>query len=150
LRAMATLQETNADGPQWAAKWFAFWEPIEIKLWRKSETILFARFKMLVGALLTLLTQMQYIDISPVMPFFPEKWRSILEFLFACLPLTLTLLGMMDERLRWVTTKPVELVAIREEDVPLEVRRAIVEAEAAKKIAVTEVKVAKELGEIPK
>jgi hypothetical protein len=137
-------------GVPWAVRWFSFWEPIEIYLWRKSETILFARLKIFVGTLLTFLTQMQYIDLSPVMPFFPEKHRPLAEFIFNCIPLVITVLGLMDEKLRRETTKPLDLVAIREEDVPPEVRAAIIAAEQAKKQAVQEVQTAKALGEIPK
>ena len=150
LKDIEARQEAAPDGSQWAVKWFDFWEPIEIYLWRKSETILFARLKVFVGALLTLLTQAGAIDLTPIMPFFPEKHRVWLQFAFNCIPLTITVLGLMDEKLRRETTKPLELVAIREEDVPPEIRAAIIAAEAAKKQAVAEVKLAKAEGELQK
>lgn len=141
-------QEAAPNGPQWAVRWFDFWEPIEIYLWRKSETILFARFKVFLGASLTLLTQIGTIDLYPIMPFFPDKYRPFLEFAFNCVPLLITLVGLMDEKLRRDTTKPLELVAIREENVPPEVREAILKAELAKRQAVETVAEAKSEGSL--
>ena len=52
----------------WMAGFFRVMEPIEIALFKKSETILFARLKMLTGVLLTLLTTIGSVDMSAVMP----------------------------------------------------------------------------------
>lgn len=119
----------------WAQGFMAWIEPIEIMLWRKSETILFARFKMIVGVLLTVLTQAGSIDITPLMPFVPDKYEGILRLAFNMLPMTLTLLGALDEQLRKDTTKPLEIVALPQIKPP-EVAAAVAEAEATKVAAV--------------
>lgn len=127
----------------WAAGFFAWIEPIELVLFKNSETILFARFKMLLGIVLTLLTQLGSIDLTPIMPYIPEVHRGLFQFALNLMPLGLTLVGMMDERLRNGTTKPLELVAIPSTAVlPPAVEQAIAVAEQAKVEAVAEVKAA--------
>lgn len=96
----------------WAQPFFAWVEPIEIVLFKKSQTILFARLKMVTGLLLTYLTQVGTIDLSPWMPFVPEKYQLYVNAAVNSIPLVLTLVGWADERLRYATTKPVPLVAI--------------------------------------
>src|SRR6266576_5965272 len=59
----------------WASGFFSAIEPWEIFLYKKSETILWARFKMLVGSLLTILTVLGEIDLTPVMPLVPEQYQ---------------------------------------------------------------------------
>lgn len=129
-------------------RFFAFWEPWEILLYRKSETLLYARFKMLIGGVLTILLQVQDLDLSPVLYFLPDQHRAWVEFGIRCLPLLITVFGAADERLRRDTTKPLELVAIREEDVPADVRAKIIAAEKAKEAAVAEVVEAKVEGKV--
>lgn len=97
---------------QRGARFLAWIEPFEIALYKKSNTILWARFKMLTGALLTLMTQMGEIDITPLLPLLSEKWRGPVQVGFNFLPLTITLMGMIDEQQRNNTTKPVEIVAL--------------------------------------
>ena len=96
----------------WAQGFFAWIEPIEIALFRKSETILFARLKMLTGLILTLLTQIGSIDLTPIMPFVPDGYEPIVRVAFNLMPLIITFVGWMDESLRKTTTKPIELVAV--------------------------------------
>lgn len=91
---------------------FAKIEPIEIILWEKSETILFARLKIIAGVLLTLLTQLGTIDLTPLMPLVPEKYQGIAQVAFNALPMILTALGVIDERLRRDTGTPLEIVAL--------------------------------------
>jgi Na+/proline symporter len=122
----------------WGAAVLAKIEPIERVLWWKSETILWARLKIVVGILLTLLTQAGSIDITPLMPFIPDQYEGVIKFLWNMLPLTLTVIGWVDEQLRRDTTKPLEVVAMRT-DVPEEVKERVAEATAMAKAAVAEV-----------
>lgn len=98
----------------WAEGYFNWVEPIEIALFKKSETILFARALSVLGAVLTFLTQLGQIDITPLMPFVPEKYHGLVQFAWNLLPLTITGLGMIVERLRNKTTLPLEIVAVPE------------------------------------
>lgn len=99
----------------WAKPWFDFIEPIERRLFLKSETILMARTKMLVGMLLTLLTQLGQIDITPLMPLVPDDWEATIKVLWNFLPMVITIMGWWDEQLRKDTTKPIEVVALPED-----------------------------------
>lgn len=96
----------------WAAPFFAWIEPIEIVLFKKSQTILVARLKIIVGFFLTYLTQAGQIDLSPFMPFVPEAYQAYVNAAINALPLVISLMGWMDESLRNATTKPIELVAV--------------------------------------
>lgn len=127
----------------WAAGFFAWVEPIELVLFKNSETILFARLKFVSGILLMLMTQLGTIDLTPIMPYIPEAYRGLVQFFLNLSPLALTMLGAIDERLRNGTTKPLELVAIPSTAVlPPKVEQAIAVAEQAKFEAVAEVKAA--------
>lgn len=96
----------------WAEGFFAVVEPIELVLFKKSETILFARVLSGLGAVLTLLTQLGQVDITPLMPLVPEKYQGIVQVAWNLLPLTITGLGMIVEKLRNSTTLPLEIVAV--------------------------------------
>jgi hypothetical protein len=98
----------------WAQGFFAAIEPVEIALWSKSETILWARLKMLTGIVLTILTQAQVIDITPLLPFIPDQYDGLAVKLWAMLPMLITLMGVVDEKLRRDVTKPLEVVALPE------------------------------------
>lgn len=126
----------------WAAGFFAWVEPIEILLFRKSETILVARLKMLAGVLLTCLTQIGTIDLTPIMPFVPDKYKGPAQIAFNLLPMLLTVLGWIDEKLRNMTTAPVEVVAAPI-NAPPAVKAAIAQANIAKVQAITAIEVAK-------
>lgn len=127
----------------WAQGFFAFVEPIEIALFKKSETILFARLKIAAGLLLTLLTQLGTIDLTPLMPFVPDQYEGIVRTAFNMLPLVITAIGWMDESLRNKTTKPLELVAIPEAKITPELAETIAVADDAKAMAVAAVAEAK-------
>jgi hypothetical protein len=126
----------------WAQGFFAFVEPIEITLFKKSETILFGRLLTGLGAVLTLLTQLGSIDITPLMPFVPEKYHAFVQFVWNLLPLTISGLGMIVEKLRNSTTKPIELVAVPEAKITADVAETIAVADMAKAEAVAAVKAA--------
>jgi hypothetical protein len=127
----------------WAQGFFDLVEPVEIALFKKSETILFARMKIITGVVLTFLTQLGDINLAPLIPFVPDKYQTWVNIGVNCIPLLLSLLGMIDEWLRNRTTKPIELVAVPEATAPPEVKSALAQADAAKDIAVATVADAK-------
>jgi hypothetical protein len=96
----------------WAQPFFDWIEPVELALYKKSETILFARMKMVTGLLLAALTNIGTIDLTPIMPFVPEKYQGWLHVAFNLAPLMLSIVGWMDEKLRNRTTLPIEVVAV--------------------------------------
>lgn len=114
---------------------FEWIEPMEIALWKKSETILWARLKMVIGVLLTTLTQLGSIDITPLLPIIPDNYEPYVIVVWNLLPMTISVVGFVDERLRYDTTKPVELVAIPE-NAPHDVKVAAAQADSAKVEAV--------------
>lgn len=124
-----------------AQPFFAAIEPVELWLYKKSETILWARFKMLVGVVLTTLTQIQVIDITPLMPFVPSGYEQLVKFGWNMIPMLITVLGIIDESLRNDTTQPIETVALTEADkAKPEVAVAIAKLDEAKVEAVAVVK----------
>lgn len=127
----------------WAQGFFAWVEPIEILLFKKSETILFARLKIVVGAVLTLMTQIGSIDLTPLMPFVPEKYQPYVNFAINLVPLAISLMGYFDEKLRYTSTKPIELVEVAEKNITPEVADAMVTADVAKVDAVAAVEASK-------
>ncbi|MEN6535662.1 MAG: hypothetical protein ABFD89_18505 [Bryobacteraceae bacterium] len=123
----------------WAEGFFALVEPVEIVLFKKSETILFARMKVILGVVLTLLTEIGSINLMPLMPLIPEAYAPYVQAAFNLLPLAITVVGMMDERLRNTTTKPIELVAVADSKITPEIAIAIDKAEEKKAEAVAAV-----------
>lgn len=126
----------------WAQPFYTLVDPIERVLFKKSETILFARLKQLIGVLLAFLTSIGTIDITPLMPFVPDKYEPMVRAAFNLLPLVLTVMGMIDEKLRNAVKSPIEVVALPEL-VPPEVARAVQVAAAANAEAVAVVADAK-------
>lgn len=124
----------------WAQPFFAWIEPLEILLFKKSETILFARLLSGLGIVLTYLTQISAIDLTPIMPFVPDKYEPFVRVVFNLMPLLLSGLGAIVEWLRNRTTKPLELVAVPEAALSPEVKVAIAQADEAKEVAVAVVK----------
>lgn len=99
----------------WAARYFEVVEAAEIALFKKSETILFARLKTVTGVALVLLTQAGQIDVTPLLPFLKEEYRSWVATAVGLLPIALSIVGMIDEHLRKGTTKPLAEVAAKDE-----------------------------------
>jgi hypothetical protein len=116
--------------------------PLERALFKNSETILFARLKVVTGLLLAVLTYMSGVDLSPVLAVLPAAWQPHAQAIIAMLPLLLSLVGMADERLRNTTTKPIEIVATEGKPVPPQVAIAVADAELAKETAVEVIKAA--------
>lgn len=117
----------------WMAGFFSLIEPVEIFLYKKSETILFARLKIVTGLLLTILAQLGTIDLTPLWPFIPDEYEGAIRVFINFLPMTIALLGMVDEKLRNTTATPIEVVALPEEvKAKPEVADALITAEIAK------------------
>lgn len=125
---------------EWAQGFFSWVEPIELALYKKSETILAARTLSSLGVITTFLTQFKEIDLSPIIPFVPEKYQPFVNVAVNSVPMLLTLLGWMMEKLRNKVTKPLELVAVPEAKITPEVAVAIAAADEAKEQAVAVVK----------
>ncbi len=119
----------------WAAGFFRWIEPIEIKCWRKSETLLWARFLQALGLVLTALSSLGQFDLSPIMPFLPDRYRWVPSML----PLIISMAGSLNEQLRKATTKPLELVELPDA-LPPAVAAAVATADATKEMAVEAVK----------
>jgi hypothetical protein len=124
---------------EWAKPFFAAIEPVERVLWGNSETKLKARAKMALGLVLTFLTQMGTMDITPLMPLVPDAWEPIVKFSFNLLPMIITFGGWIDEKLRDDVSKPPEIVAMRT-DAPEDVKIAVAKAEVATAVAVAKIK----------
>lgn len=124
----------------WAKPFFDWIEPVEIVLYKKSETILLARFKMVIGVILTVLTYLGTIDLTPLMPFVPDKYEVYVHTAFNLIPLTISVLGLVDEKLRNSTTQPIEITAAPEKDMTPRVKEAIAMADSTKAEAVAVVK----------
>jgi hypothetical protein len=129
----------------WAQPFFDWIEPIELVLFKKSETILFARLKILTGLMLAVLTNLGTIDLTPIMPFVPEKYQGWLHIAFNLAPLMLSVVGWMDEQLRKRTTLPIEVVAVPDKTIAEnpKVAEAVAMAVATKTEAVAAVNEAK-------
>lgn len=130
----------------WSQPFFELIEPIEIFVFRKSPTILFARLKVFTGLLLTYLTAVGGIDLSSITPFVPEKHKGWVNGVVTFLPLIISIVGGVDEYLRKKTTLPIELVEVKEATAAPEVKAAMVQAEIAKIDAVAVVAEAKKAG----
>lgn len=126
-----------------AKPFFDFIEPMELALWKKSETILWARFLQLVGLVSTLAGVFGAIDWTIITPLVPDQYQKFMPLI----PLILSVIGGVTEKLRKDTTKPLEVVAVPE-NAPAEVKDAIAQVEATNAAAVAEVKEAKEEGAV--
>lgn len=125
------LGEKWLKAQSWSAPFFAWIEPVEIALWRKSVSILWARFLQVMGFMLTLLASLGQFDLTPLMPFLPNR----LQWLPSALPLIVSIAGAIQEKLRKESTKPLALVEVPS-DAPPNVLAAVAVAEASKDKAV--------------
>jgi hypothetical protein len=134
----------------WSQAFFNWLKPIEIRFWRNSKTIFMARLKMIVGALLSLFTQIGTISLEPLVMVFPPERQAFVRILLGLIPLILTVLGVIDEYLRRETTKPIELVAVDASKLPPDTKQALDIAEMAKAEAVAAVVTAQSEGTVQK
>ncbi len=126
----------------WAQGFFTKIEPVEITLFKKSETVLIGRLVWLGGGIVTaydgFLAYFSSLNFEPLtaraMDFFhiPADMRGLTLSAFV------TALGLAIVRLRKTTTKPLELVAAPE-TLPPAAAAAVARAEITKDQAVTAV-----------
>lgn len=124
----------------WAQSFFAWIDPLELALFKKSETILVGRLLWVGGAIVTLYdglaTFVHSLDITPITTRIfdwlqiPPDMRSLSISAFV------GIVGLMINRLRKTTTKPLELIAVPEAKVTPAAAAAIAQADAAKDQAV--------------
>jgi hypothetical protein len=127
----------------WAGRFFALVEPLEIALFKKSETVLVGRLiwvgSLLVGAYDGIAVFAQSLDLTPLttrlfdLAHIPADMRGL------AVTAALALLGRLITWLRSRTTKPLEVVAVASKDVTPAVAQAMVTADVAKDQAVAAV-----------
>lgn len=129
----------------WAQGFFAWIEPIEIALYKKSETLLFGRLLWFGGALVTgydmLAVFASSLDLTPLtaraLSGIPEDMRGlVVSAAFAGI-------GLVISWLRKRVTQPIEIVSIADKDVTPKVAEAIAMADQTKVEAVAAVADAK-------
>lgn len=131
----------------WAQKFFAWVDPLELALFKKSETILVGRLLWFGGLFVTfydsIATFAHSLDLTPITTRIfdwlqiPPDMRSLSMSAF------IGILGLLINRLRKTTTKPLELVAVPAGKVTPEVAETMAAAEEAKQQAVQAVEGAK-------
>lgn len=133
----------------WAQSFFAWIEPVEIALYKKSETLLAARALWLGGTIVT------FYDAAAV--FMPAlDWTPVTDRLLSKIPTDLrglvvtgaiAAIGLLIGWLRKRISKPLEIVALPDK-VPDDVAAVVDMAEAAKVAAVATAKEAKAEGKV--
>jgi hypothetical protein len=131
----------------WAQEFFAWIEPFEIALYKKSETVLVGRLVWFGGLIVTgydgFLAYFSSLNFEPlttrVMDFLhiPPDMRGFTLSAFV------TAIGLAIVRLRKTTTKPLELVSAPEAKMTFGAKLAMQDAETAKDEAVRAVTEAK-------
>lgn len=143
----AVLGRDLLKGTTWGSRIISFIEPVELALWRKSETILWARFKVLIGALLAVLTSVGTLDLTPFVTFLPNEHQDIARKIVGLLPLVISVVGLIDENLRRNTTKPLAVVAVPS-NAPSAVAEAVQAVEESNREAVAAVTEARAEGKV--
>jgi hypothetical protein len=131
----------------WAEGFFRSIEPFERIFYRKSETVLWARTKVFIGGVLTMLTQLQAIDITPLLPLIPDAYETWVVVGWNAMPMAISVVGFIDEYMRVKdTTKPIEVVDVPEKIVEQNpaVAEQIATFEAVKKETVSVINAAKD------
>jgi hypothetical protein len=131
----------------WADGFFNLIEPVEIALFKKSETVLIGRLiwvgSLFVGAYDAVAVFAQSLDLTPLttrlfdLAHIPPDMRGL------AVTAALVLLGRLITWLRSRTTKPLEVVAVASKDVTPAVAQALITAEVTKQDAVDAVTEAK-------
>ncbi|WP_375790865.1 hypothetical protein ACE102_33660 [Bradyrhizobium sp. vgs-9] len=131
----------------WAQKFFALVDPLELTLFKKSETILVGRLLWISGLLVTVYDAaavfISSLDLTPLTTRIfdwlqvPLDMRNLLATAF------IGILGLLINQLRMATTKPLELVAVPAAAVTPEVAETMAAADEAKQQAVAAVAEAK-------
>lgn len=131
----------------WAQGFFSWIDPIELALFKKSETVLVGRLLWLGSGIVTLYDTagvlFSSLDLTPIQTrifdalHVPQDLRSVALSAFVAT------IGLMMVNLRKKVTKPLELVAVADKDVTPKAAEAIAMADATAKEAVNVVADAK-------
>ncbi len=125
----------------WSQGFFDWIEPLERILYKKSETIFWARWLQFVGYLIAVLAFVGTLDVTPFLGLVPEKYQWIVPLL----PVAISLAGHMAEFMRNRTTLPIEVVALPP-TAPEPLKDMAATAVMAKEETVTAIKEAKKEG----
>lgn len=124
----------------WAQGFFAAAEPFEIALFKKSETILIGRLLWIGGLLVTfydgLAVFVHSLDITPVTTRIFDWLQIPPDMRNLTATAIIGIIGLMINRLRKTTTKPLELVSVPAAKITPEVASTMAAAEEAKQEAV--------------
>lgn len=128
----------------WAQKFFAWIDPLELALFKKSETILMGRLLWLGGLIVTAYDAaavfMTSLDLTPLTTRVFD-WLSIPpDMRGLSISAFIGILGLLINRLRKSVTKPLDLVAVSDAKVTPAAAQAIADADAAKDQAIAAVK----------
>lgn len=128
----------------WAKGFFDLIEPMELALFKKSETILVGRLLWVASGLVTVYDLaavfMQSMDLTPITTRVFDFLHVPADLRGVCTTAFITALGLLINWLRKRTTKPVELVAVQESKIDYGTQIALNRADAAKEDAVAAVK----------
>jgi hypothetical protein len=111
----------------WAQGFFAAIEPIEIALFSKSETILWARWIQLMSLLTVVLGMLGQIDPTPFVQLFPPQYQPFLPMIPG---LALTINSFIEVQLRKDVTKSLDRVALPQV-VSAQVAEVVAQADSA-------------------
>lgn len=117
----------------WSVGFFRAIEPVEIRLWGKSETLLWTRYISFMGTLYGFLTWLGALDVTPFLSLMPDAYR---PWVTAAPFAAVVLGGVVGEVLRRGSSQPLEMVAVPDNS-PLQV--AVLQADLAKNAAVAEI-----------
>jgi hypothetical protein len=116
----------------WSQGFFDKIESFERNVYLKSESILWARTLTGVGVLVEFLIQVGQFDISPFIVFIPPDYQVYATVFIHVAPIVVSVLGVIQERLRRDVTKPLTVVAMAD-SAPPEAHAAAADAEAVMK-----------------
>lgn len=127
----------------WAQAWFAWVEPLELALFKKSETVLAGRLVWIGGLIVSAYDAVSVfassLDLTPL----TTRMFDLLHIPPDLRGLTASAavmgLGLAMVKLRKNTTKPLELVAVPEAKIEPSTQAALADAEAAKNQALAAV-----------
>jgi hypothetical protein len=124
----------------WAQSFFAWIDPLEVALFKKSETILVGRLLWVGSAIVTiydgLAAFVTSLDLTPLTTRVFDWLQVPPDMRGLSISALIGILGLLINRLRKTTTKPLELVAVPDAKVTPAAAAAIAQADAAKDQAV--------------
>lgn len=131
----------------WAQGFFAWIDPLELALFKKSETILVGRLLWLGSLIVTfydsLAVFVHSLDLTPLTTRVFDWLQVPPDMRNLTATAVIGIIGLLINRLRKTTTKPLELVAVPAAKITPEVASSMAAAEEAKQEAVQAVAEAK-------